>query len=170
MLWSDHGFHLGEKRHWSKRTLWEESTRVPFIFAGPGISPGKACGEPASLLDIYPTLVKLCGLPANQRLEGISLAPQLADPTAARNRPAIISSYQGNHAIRSRDWRLISYADGTKELYNHKLNQDEFKNLANNPEYQSIRDELARWLPKDGAPEVRTESKYEHLRGPAKKK
>lgn len=165
VLWSDHGFHLGEKRHWAKRTLWEESTRVPFIIAGPGISAGEACGEPASLLDIYPTLVKLCGFPANKRLEGISLTPQLEDPTTPRKQPAIISSYQGNHAVRSRNWRLISYADGTEELYNHKLDKDEFKNLAKDPKYKSVRDELARWLPKHGAPEVRAESKYEHLRG-----
>jgi arylsulfatase A-like enzyme len=170
VLWSDHGFHLGEKRHWSKRTLWEESTRVPFIFAGPGIVPGEACREPVSLLDIYPTLVKLCGLPANIRLEGVSLTPQIADPAASRKRPAIISSYQGNHAIRSRDWRLISYADGTEELYNHKSDQDEFKNLAKDPNYQSVRDELARWLPKKAALEVKTESKYEHLRGKNGKK
>ena len=170
VLWSDHGFHLGEKRHWSKRTLWEESTRVPFIFAGPGIAPGEACREPASLLDIYPTLVKLCGLPANERLEGVSLTAQIADPAAPRKRPAIISSYQGNHAIRSRDWRLISYADGTEELYNHKSDQDEFKNLANDPNHQSVREKLARWLPKKAALEVKTESKYEHLRGKDGKK
>jgi choline-sulfatase len=170
VLWSDHGFHLGEKRHWSKRTLWEESTRVPFVFFGPGIKPGAACRESVSLLDIYPTLVKLCSLPANKRLEGLSLIPQIDDPATPRKHPAIISSYQGNHAVRSRDWRLISYADGTEELYHHKVDQDEFKNLAKDPKYKSVHDELARWLPKKGAPEVRTESKYEHLRGPQEKK
>ncbi len=85
VLWSDHGLHLGEKRHWAKRTLREESTRVPFIFAGPGIVPGDACREPASLLDIYPTLVKLCGLPANERLEGVSLTPSHTPRTTHRS-------------------------------------------------------------------------------------
>ena len=81
VLWSDHGFHLGEKQHWAKRTLWEESTRVPLLISGPGVKPGKACKEPASLLDLYPTLVDMCNLPKNDRLEGISLVPQLKDPT-----------------------------------------------------------------------------------------
>ena len=84
VLWSDHGFHLGEKHHWAKRTLWEESTKVPLLFAGPGIRPGETCQEPASLLDIFPTLVELCGLPENSHLQGISLLPQLSDPTAPR--------------------------------------------------------------------------------------
>jgi len=121
---------------------------VPFVFSGPGIKPGAACWEPASLLDIYPTLVKLCSLPANKRLEGLSLNPQIDDPATPRKHPAIISSYQGNHAVRSRDWRLISYADGTEELYHHKVDQDEFKNLAKDPKYKSVRDELA---PKSGS-------------------
>ncbi|MDE0822264.1 MAG: sulfatase, partial [Opitutales bacterium] len=63
VLWSDHGFHLGEKQHWAKRTLWEESTRVPLLIAGPEIQPGKQCKQPANLLDLYPTLVELCQLP-----------------------------------------------------------------------------------------------------------
>jgi len=92
VLWSDHGFHLGEKHHWAKRTLWEESTRVPLLFAGPGIEPGKACAEPASLIDIYPTLIELCGLPTHSPLDGISLTPQLKDPATERKQPAIISS------------------------------------------------------------------------------
>ena len=164
VLWSDHGFHLGEKRHWAKRTLWEESTRVPFIIAGPGIEPGKACREAVSLLDIYPTLVELCKLPANPRLEGISLTPQLKDPMTTRKQPAIISSYFGNHAIRSRDWRLIAYADGSRELYNHRKDQNEYKNLADDPAHQATLDELATWLPKEEAPEVLLESKFMHLR------
>ena len=164
VLWSDHGFHLGEKQHWAKRVLWEESTRVPFLVAGPGIEPGAACREAVSLLDIYPTLVELCGLPPNERLEGLSLSPQIKDPGASRKRPAIISSYYGNHAIRSRDWRLISYADGSMELYDHRSDPDEFTNLAKDPKHRSTRDELAAWLPKKAASEVLDESKFKHLR------
>ena len=114
VLWSDHGFHLGEKQHWAKRTLWEESTRVPLLFVGPEIEPGEACREPASLIDIYPTLVEMCGLPANRHLEGVSLLPQLKDPATAREQPAITSSYFGNHSVRSRDWRLVVYEDGSR--------------------------------------------------------
>ncbi|MFT5131486.1 MAG: arylsulfatase A-like enzyme [Rhodothermales bacterium] len=158
VLWSDHGFHLGEKQHWAKRTLWEESTRVPLLFAGPGIKPGPPCPEPASLIDIYPTLVELCGLPTSPRLEGLSLAPQLDDAASPRERPAITSSYFGNHAIRSRDWRLIVYEDGAEELYDHRNDPDEFRNLAKAPAHKAIRDQLAQWLPKDAAPEFKAQS------------
>ena len=158
VLWSDHGFHLGEKQHWAKRTLWEESTRVPLLFVGPGINPGKACKEPASLLDLYPTLVELCNLPKNPRLEGLSLVPQINDPTAVRDRPAITSSYFGNHSIRSRDWRLISYQDGAKELYDHRNDPDEFRNLAKDPGHQAVIKRLSKWLPKKATPEFKAKS------------
>jgi arylsulfatase A-like enzyme len=158
VLWSDHGFHLGEKQHWAKRTLWEESTRVPLLFAGPEIKPGAACREPASLIDIYPTLVELCRLPANPHLEGVSLVPQLSNPRASRDQPAITSSYFGNHSIRSRDWRLIVYDDGAMELYDHRTDPDEFHNLADNPTHALIRDQLTRWLPSKAAPEFKVKS------------
>ena len=165
VLWSDHGFHLGEKQHWAKRTLWEESTRVPLLIAGPGVPSGKPCGEPASLLDIYPTLVELCGLPKNDYLEGLSLVPQLKNPAARRDRPAITSSYFGNHSIRSRDWRLIVYEDGAQELYDHRNDPDEFRNLANDPDHEKIRNELARWLPQNAAPEFKPKSERARARG-----
>ena len=155
VLWSDHGFHMGEKQHWAKRTLWEESTRVPLLVYGPGIEPGKACVEPASLIDIYPTLIELCGLGAPHKLDGISLLPQLKDPLSEREQPAIISSYYGNHAVRTRDWRLISYEDGAEELYDHRNDPNEYKNLINDPKYKAIRDELAQWLPKEAVAEVK---------------
>ena len=163
VLWSDHGFHLGEKQHWAKRTLWEESTRVPLLLAGPGIQPGDACAEPASLIDIYPTLVELCGLPASDPLEGLSLVPQLKDPATPRERPAITSSYFGNHSIRSRDWRLIVYQDGAKELYDHREDPDEFRNLARDPAHQDTVKRLSKWLPAKAAPEFKARS--ERLRG-----
>lgn len=164
VLWSDNGFHLGEKRHWAKRTLWEESTRVPLLFAGPNIQPGETCPEPAGLLDIYPTLVELCRLPANPHLEGLSLGPQLRDPATPRDRPVLTYAYFGNHAIRSRDWRLVVYDDGTEELYDHRNDPDEFHNLANDPEHKAIRDQLARWLPKEAAPEFKTKSERSRAR------
>lgn len=164
VLWSDHGFHLGEKQHWAKRTLWEESTRVPLLIAGPGIEPGMSCPEPASLLDIYPTLIELCRLPANRHLEGVSLVPQLNDPMTPRERPAITSSYFGNHAIRGRDWRLIVYEDGAEELYDHREDPDEFHNLAGDPTCKPIRNQLARWLPKKAAAEFKVKSERSRVR------
>ena len=154
VLWSDHGFHLGEKQKWAKRTLWEESTRTPFMIAGPGIKPGK-CAEAVSLLDIYPTLVAYCGLKAPAQLDGLNLKPQLDDPNTERKEPVLTSSYYGNHAIRTKRWRYIHYKDGAEELYDHKVDPDEFKNLASNPEYNIIKKSLAKHLPKNAAPEVK---------------
>lgn len=164
VLWSDHGFHLGEKQHWAKRTLWEESTRVPLLFAGPGIESGEPCREPASLIDIYPTLVELCSLPANPHLEGLSLVAQLNDPKAVRDRPAITSSYFGNHAVRTRDWRLISYEDGAMELYDHRSDPGEYHNLADDPTHRAKRVELAQWLPKKAAPEFKAKSERSKMK------
>lgn len=154
ILWSDHGFHLGEKHQWAKRTLWEESTRVPFLISGPGIKPG-SCREAVSLLDIYPTLIEQCRLPEHPKLDGFSLLPQLRDPKAPRKRPVITSSFRGNHSIRTRDWRFIHYADGAEELYDHRIDPDEFTNLANNPAHSETKDSLSQWLPKRTAPEVK---------------
>jgi choline-sulfatase len=165
VLWSDHGFHLGEKQHWAKRTLWQESTRVPLLIAGRSIKRGEPCQQPVSLIDIYPTLVELCKLPMNPHLEGLSLVPQLSDATTRRDRPAITSSYFGNHSIRSRDWRLISYHDGAQELYDHRSDPGEFHNLADDSAHQEILDELVRWLPKQAASEFKAKSERARVRG-----
>ena len=152
VLWSDHGFHLGEKRITGKNTLWDRSTRVPLIFAGPGIQNGR-CGAPAELLDIYPTLSELCNLPTPQGLEGHSLAAQLRDASADRPWPAITTHNPGNHGIRTRHWRYIQYADGSQELYDMRADPNEWKNLASEPKLQSVIDEHRQWVP-EGAPPV----------------
>ena len=152
VLWSDHGWHLGEKGITGKNTLWERSTRVPLMFAGPGIPKGARCKHPAELLDIYPTLVDLVGLPAKERLEGHSLAPQIHDPKAHRAWPAITTHCPGNHSVRSERWRYIRYADGSEELYDHQMDPHEWTNLAKDPQHRAIVDNHARWIPKDDAP------------------
>lgn len=163
VLWSDHGFHLGEKNHWAKRTLWEESTRVPLLISGPEIFRDVPCKQSVSLVDIYPTLVDLCGLPKNKNLEGLSLVPQLEDPRTLREKPAITSSYFGNHAIRSRDWRLIVYENGEEELYDHRNDPEEFQNLADNPQYETMKNRLRRWLPEQVATEFKKKSERNRL-------
>ncbi len=152
VLWSDHGWHLGEKGITGKNSLWDRSTRVPLIFAGPGIAANAKCHRPAELLDVYPTLLELCGLPANQRNEGISLVPQLKDAKAPRERPAITTHNPGNHGIRTEKWRYIVYADGSEELYDMENDPHEWTNLANKPEFAHVKKELARWAPAKSAP------------------
>ena len=149
VLWSDHGWHLGEKEITGKNTLWDRSTRVPLIFAGPGVTPGQKCPRPAELLDIYPTLVDLCGLPPRNDLEGISLAPQLLDAAAPRDRPAITSHNQGNFGIRTEQWRYIRYADGAEELYDMVADPREWTNLA--AERRGVCAEMAKSIPKRDA-------------------
>ncbi len=149
VLWSDHGQHLGEKRHWRKQSLWEESTRVPLYFKAPGVtSAGETCSQVVSLLDVYPTLVDLCKLPPASRLEGESLVPQLGNPSVVREKPILSSWYYGNHAVRSNDWRYIRYRDGGEELYDHRSDAGEHNNLAGDPNFTDVIEEHARWLPK----------------------
>jgi len=154
VLWSDHGWHLGEKLITGKNSLWERSTRVPLVFAGPGIAQQAVCREPVELLDIYPTLIDLCGLPPRPELEGHSLLPQLKDPTTTRPWPAMTTHNHGNHAVRSRRWRYIRYADGSEELYDMRQDPHEWNNLAEKTQYRRIIERHQRWLPKSCAPPV----------------
>lgn len=147
VLWSDHGWHIGEKLITGKNTLWDRSTRVPLIFAGPGIAQGR-CLQPAELLDMYPTLLDLCGLPSNPKLEGISLRPQLTNASMVRERPAITTHNHDNHAIRTVRWRYIRYANGSEELYDMQKDPNEWKNLAGDPRFDTIKKDLMKWLPK----------------------
>jgi arylsulfatase A-like enzyme len=152
VLWSDHGWHLGEKEITGKNTLWDRSTRVPLIFAGPGVKAGQTCSQPAELLDMYPTLVELCGLPQRTDLEGHSLLPQLKDVAAPRKWPAITTHNAGNHGIRTEHWRYIHYADGAEELYDMRKDPNEWKNLAGDKNFADILKEHKQWLPKNDAP------------------
>jgi len=152
VVWGDNGWHLGEKGITGKNTLWDESTRVPLVFAGPGVRAGQRCAQPAELLDIYPTLIELAGLPPRQGLDGISLGPQLRDASAKRERPALTSHNQGNHGVRSERWRYIRYADGSEELYDMQTDPHAWHNLAAQPGHAAIIAEHRKWLPKVDRP------------------
>jgi choline-sulfatase len=149
VLWSDHGMHIGEKEHWEKFTLWEESTRVPLLFVAPGVTKaGGRCSQPVNLLDIFPTLVELAGHDPRPELEGQSLLPLLKNPLLETGR-AVVSTYgRNNHGIRSARWRYIRYHDSSEELYDHRSDPDEYTNLADHDEYAETKKELAAWLPK----------------------
>ncbi|MDX1984404.1 MAG: sulfatase [Bryobacteraceae bacterium] len=152
VFWSDNGWHLGEKQHWHKSTLWERSTHVPLIIAAPGMrNAGTARTQAVSLLDLYPTLVELCGLPRNPRLEGESLAALLKNPKA-KHSPAVSTFEPGNHSVRTERWRYIRYRDGGEELYDRQTDPNEWKNLASLAEHAGLKRDLAKWIPKTSAP------------------
>jgi arylsulfatase A-like enzyme len=155
VLLSDHGFHLGEKQRWAKQSLWERSTRVPFIISVPGGQRGARCGKPVELLSIYPTLVELCGVPERAELEGVSLVSLLNDTDVDWQRPAITTYGLNNHAVRTERWRYIRYHDGAEELYDHDSDVHEWHNLADQPEYNDVKQRLAQWLPTTNVPDAR---------------
>ena len=152
VLWGDHGWHLGEKLHWRKFALWEEATHAPLLFVVPGVTkPGGRSPRTVSFIDIYPTLADLCGLPAIDALEGLSLRPLLQNPNSPWDRPAVTTHGRNNHSVRSERWRYIRYRDGTEELYDEDKDPMEWENLASRRELEDVKLELARWLPKVNA-------------------
>lgn len=153
VVWSDHGYHLGEKEHWEKFALWEKTTRVPLVFAGPGVAQGEV-EAPVSLVDLYPTLLELAGLPPKADLDGRSLTPLLRDPQADWDHPAVMSYGVGNHAVRSARWRYIRYADGSEELYDHRDDPHEHRNVVS--QHPGAVAALRAHLPEREAPPVET--------------
>ena len=148
VLWGDHGWHLGEKDHWRKHALWDVSTRTPLIFSAPrGVAEDKLCQRPVSLIDIYPTLIDLCGLPKRRGLDGQSLKSLLENPERKWDRPVVITYGLNNHAVQTERWRYIRYRDGGQELYDHERDPNEWTNLASIPKYSPQKTKLAKWLP-----------------------
>lgn len=153
VLWGDHGFQLGEKKTWKKFTLWRESDRVPLIIVVPDKLAGKTCNAPVQLLDIYPTLVALAGLPQpDHTLEGHDLSPLLENPTADWPYAALTTAGENNHAVSTERWRYIRYFDGGEELYDIQQDPHEWTNLANDPAYAEIKTILAADFPAYNAP------------------
>jgi choline-sulfatase len=151
VFWSDNGWHLGEKRHVHKSTLWQRSTHVPLIISGPATRQnGRARVQPVSLVDLYPTLVDLCGLPANPANDGISLKPQL-ESHLAPHPPVVTTYWPGNHSVRDERWRYTRYNDGSEELFDEVADKNEFHNLAGNPRYVDVKQRLAKVMPAKSA-------------------
>ncbi len=149
---TDHGYQLGEKGKWSKAgSLFEMGTRVPLIVSAPGqAGNGQTCSRIVESLDIYPTLVELCGLPKQKEIEGASLTPLLKDPNAKWDKPAYsIWSEDGRTvhgvAVRTEQWRYAEYgkdgANGAMLLDPH--DPDELKNVAGEAKNQAAVAELS---------------------------
>lgn len=146
--WTDHGWALGEKEHWRKFALWEETTRTSCAIVAPGVTQaGSVCAAPIDYLNIYPTLCDLTGLSLPEHVQGASLLPLLKNPQAPWDHVAICSHGKGNHAARDAHWRYIRYEDGSEELYDHRKDPNEWTNLAQDPSLSEIKAKLGAALP-----------------------
>jgi len=166
VLIGDNGFHHGEKERWGKTALWREANHVPSVIVPPkGVSsivPGSVCTTPVSLIDVYPTLVDICKLPAvENQLAGHSVLPLLHNPNGDWAHTSISTFLPGNFVVHHKDWNYLRYANGSHELYNVKNDENEYNNLAEKPEYKYMVDSLSKFLPATwytGPPEVTVNS------------
>jgi len=157
VLWSDHGYHLGEKGHHKKQTLWEEASDVPFIWVVPGMTePGSICNKPVDLQSIFPTLMKLAGLDVPAHVDGHDIRPLLKNANADWDNVAMVTVRYKNHAIVDERYRYIRYEDGSEELYDHDNDPNEFTNLYNDRNYASAKARLQAHLPKVDMPSWQT--------------
>ncbi|MDF1811906.1 MAG: sulfatase [Verrucomicrobiales bacterium] len=145
---SDHGYHMGEHGHWQKTTLFENATRVPLILAGPGVTAkGETSRSPAEMVDFYPTLAELAGIGAKtpKYISGVSLVPALSD-SGAEPRIDALSQYESGYSLRTTRYRYTEWGeDGNlgNELYDHETDKDEMKNLAGDPQFETLVKELS---------------------------
>jgi arylsulfatase A-like enzyme len=152
VLWSDHGYRMGEKGTFAKHCLWEEATHTPLMFAGPGIPSGKVINEPVELLSIYPTLLELSGLPPYLRNEGRSLVPLLNGQKTEGEWHAITTFGMDNHTVRTKDYRYIQYEDGGEEFYDRTIDPQEWNNVADDGKHQMEKEKLKQLLPSNNKP------------------
>lgn len=147
ILWSDHGYRLGEKGTFAKHALWQEATNAPMIISAPGMTKNGKCELPVEMLDIYPTLVDLCGLPKNETNEGRSMKGLIERPSHSASNFAVTTYGRNNHAVVSGGYRYIHYEDGSEELYNRQADPNEWDNIANDEGSVSIKTDLSKFLP-----------------------
>lgn len=151
-LVADHGFHMGEKEHFAKFGIWEQTTHILYAWRVPGLTPenGSVCERTVSLADLYPTYIDLCRLtppPQQKLMHGKSIRSLLGNPQASWNRPVVSTYGFNNHSVRDERWRYSRYDNGDEELYDHAKDPKEWTNLANVPEFAPVKARLAEWLP-----------------------
>lgn len=148
VVFGDNGFHLGEKMHLHKFTLWNPATHVPLTIKAPGQLDAGELAAPVSLLDVGPTLHELTGVEGLfEDHQGVSMVPVVEDPATAADRPAVMTWREGNHAVRREEWRYIRYTDDSTELYDREADPDELKNLSGEAAYADVEAELDSFLP-----------------------
>ncbi|HZM04778.1 MAG TPA: sulfatase [Candidatus Saccharimonadales bacterium] len=159
VVWSDHGWCLGEHGQWQKMLLFEESAHVVLMIRVPhGEGNGQTSPRTVELVDLYPTLADFCGLTPPSSLEGKSLRPLLRDPKARWDTPALTQVTRGKgimgRSIRTEKWRYTEWAGGARgrELYDQDADPHEYRNLAGDPKYATTVAELSSRLPKDPGP------------------
>ncbi len=153
VVWGDNGWHLGEKQHWGKTTGWQRATRVPLLIVPPAyaarsFASGTDCNAPASLLDVYPTLIDLCGLPPRAGLSGQTLVPLLRQPAGGGDCVVLTTVQRETYAVTADGWRYLCYPDGSAELYDLRNDPHEWTNLAGKPELRQRQEQLAGHIPK----------------------
>jgi len=142
---SDHGYHLGEHGHWQKQTLFDNSTRVPLIFSGPGIESNiRIENSPVELIDIYPTLMDLTGIELPDHVVGKSLKP-VFENNNFKTRNSALTRWRNGYSIKTENFRLTKWGENGElgyELYDHKNDKEELKNLVSNTSYSSLLDSM----------------------------
>lgn len=153
---SDNGYHVGEKHHYGKSTLWEKSARVPlYVRMLNHRNAGKTCEADVGLIDLYPTLVEECGLPKpRQALDGRDLGELLEDPVSAWPHGAMTTYGVGRFSLRSGPWRYIRYPDGVEELYDHRQDPHELRNLGKEASSEEVRATFRELVPRSWAPSL----------------
>ena len=136
VLWGDNGWSLSEHGLWGKNTNYETSARVAMMIASPGMPKGGRTQALVELVDIYPTLAELCALPVPAHIEGTSFVPVMRRPERAWKTAAFSRLLNGSRTIRTDHFRLIVHPDGQMELYDHRTDPAEDRNLAADPAHQ----------------------------------